>query len=306
MKYRKRYSIAAAVCIVLALPVVIFFSREPVLVITDAPFAALYGVERIQWEQRLASLVLFRRVIPVMVADGAGPDIIIVAVSEASSRPGFVVFPRHHAGAAERLRQDFPEIRSILIGGRVNSSRLLYNPDTFFHIYTTDSGTDLYRAGLIAGLLANMTDNPVQEDETLTLALWGDPSINSGYHELFSQGVREQNPDISIIIAQTLEQIPQTGTLSGVVITGSGGAEYFNRNTPIPVILFSWLDPALTSREVAVQFDDSSWGLVIPAVRMAEKGEIDGVIPSKVLIISGKVADNGILRMARRAAKKNQ
>jgi hypothetical protein len=70
----------------------------------------------------------------------------------------------------------------------------------------------------------------------------------------------------------------------------------------IPAILFSWLDPALTPADVVVIFDDSPWALAAPAARMAAEGVAEGLIPSKPLIISRRIADNSVARMLRRSA----
>jgi hypothetical protein len=64
------------------------------------------------------------------------------------------------------------------------------------------------------------------------------------------------------------------------------------------------MDPALTAREVVVQFDDSVWALVVPAVRMVAKGEVEGKIPSKPLIFPRKITDKNILRQLEKSAKK--
>ena len=76
------------------------------------------------------------------------------------------------------------------------------------------------------------------------------------------------------------------------------------RNPQIPLILFTWLDPALVSWEVAVIFDDSIWTLAVPAVRLAEQKQPDAKIPSKPLIFSGKIVNNEIMKLLNESAHK--
>ena len=85
----------------------------------------------------------------------------------------------------------------------------------------------------------------------------------------------------------------------------SSGSEYLDKNPKIPLILFTWLDPAIAAREVVAIFDDSPWAMVVPAVRMAMEGQAEGLIPSKPFVFSAKTADNGILRTMNSLVKKN-
>jgi len=103
---RKLLLIAAVIFLAaLAAPSLLFYIRTPVLVVIDAPFLALYGEKRARRQQLAASAGLFRRVRPVLVADGASPDILTEAVSEASSQPYCVIFQRRHLSAAERYHE---------------------------------------------------------------------------------------------------------------------------------------------------------------------------------------------------------
>jgi hypothetical protein len=291
----------AIVFAVLAMPPLVFFARAPVLVVTDAPFAALYGPSRMKREQAASSLALFRRVKPVLAADGAGPDILVVAISSAASRPFCVLFPRHLASAAERYHEQFPEIPAVLLGGFAPAPNLPV-PDGFLCVYETDRDADLYRAGLFAGLLGDPRHGQAPAARR-TFALWQDIAVTAAQRDLFIIGARERHPESGVIFANSAAEMPDEGSLSCAVLTGAG-AEYLERRPRIPVVLFSWLDPAITSREVAVLFDDSPWGLAVPAARMAANRQAEGKIPSKPLILSANLADSSIFRALRRAARR--
>jgi hypothetical protein len=299
----KRIIIATAIALAaLALPHLIFLARAPVLVVTDAPFAALYGETRIQRQRASASRTLYRRVKPVMVADGASPDILIIAISSAASKPFCVIFPRHQSSAAERYHEQFPEIPVVLFGGAVPASGLPA-PEGLLCVYGTDRETDLYRAGLFAGILADARQRQEAEAGSQSFALWQDRAVTDAQRDLFSRGARERRPETGVVFVSSAGEMPNERNLSCVVLTGAG-AEYLERRTRLPIIMFSWVDPAMVPKEIAVVFDDSPWALAVPAVRMAASRQPEGKIPSNPLIISGNSADNGIFRALRRAARK--
>jgi hypothetical protein len=319
---KKRVKLAvvlAPIALILATPVVVFFIRPPVLIVTDAPFAALYGISNLKKQRISASLSLFRPVKPVMVADGVSADMVSLAVVEASTRPLCVLFPRSQAAAAQHYHEQFPEIPAVVLRGMVTVPELP-PPDGFLCVYGTDRETDLYRAGLCAGILGGIKkaekqtedqaenqaegqDKSQDKTEAKTYVLRQDRSIQATGRDLFSQGLKEQDPEASIVFANTNNQIPDMKRVSCVVLAVVGG-DFLEKDPPMPMILFSWLDPALSAREIVVQFDDSVWGLAVPAVHMALKGEAEGKIPSKPLVFSRKIGDKNIVRLLEKSAKK--
>ena len=310
---------------VLAAPFVVFYARSPVLVVTEAPLIALYGEARLKKDRSSASRALFRRVKPVLVADGVSPDMIIFAITEASRRPRCVLFARSHAQAALRFHEQFPAIPTVVLSGLINIPELP-PPDGFLCIYGTDRAVDLYRSGLCAGILGSSRRKPAPQTEkqpeqtekqaekqpaaadspantAKTYVFWQDRFMPTDGRELFSRGVREQDPESNAIFINLANQLPDVKGIACVTLTGAG-AEYLEKNAPVPTILFGWLDPAMLPREVVMQFDDSVWALVVPAARLALQKQAEGKIPSKPLIFSPKVADNSIFRMLEKSAKK--
>lgn len=315
MKHIRLLVVLALVFVVLAVPLMLFFIRPPVLVVTDVNFVALYGAERLKRQQYATSITLFRRVKPVMVVDGAGPDILLFAIAEAAVQPFCVLFPRTQSQAAERYHEMFPQIPAVVISGHASASALP-SPDGILCVYGTDRRTDLYRAGYFAGILGTealksaetaKSDNeaaPAQSSETRrTYALWQDRYVQAEGREFFLKGVRELDPESNVVFVSSAGQMPGTKALSCVVLTGAG-AEYLEHNPPIPLILFSWLDPSFTSKEVTVIFDDSPWALIVPAVQMAVQGQAKGIIPSEPLILSKRVPGDSISRILKNSAKK--
>jgi hypothetical protein len=292
----RRLALALGAVLLLGLPALVFVLRQPVLVITDAPFAPVYGIQRIKRQQLSASLILFRRVKPVMIADGAGVDVILFAIGEAASRPYCVLFPSRFADGARRYRQQFPEIPVLLMENR-GSKFVVGAPDENalgdLFIFKTDTRADLYRAGRCAAVLdAGKTGN---------IIVFSDQSLQNEGRAAFLAGFAEQGNEKTPQFLSYFAQFSGIPDISCVVLAGSG-AEYLEQNREFPVILFSWLNPALTSREVVVIFDDSPWALVVPAVRMSARQQGGGQIPSKVVIFSARIADKGILRKLKKAA----
>jgi hypothetical protein len=299
LKYIKLLAAPLIIIIALAVTAMIFYKRPPVLIVTDAPFAALYGESRIRRQRIVSSIVMFRRVRPVITADGASPDIVVAAISGAAGRPYCVLFPGYLAQAAERFHAEFPETPAAILCG-YGPSNNFPQPDGILCVYRTDLDTDLYRAGLFAGLLG-LTKSPPEEAQR-TCFLLQDRYIQGPEGEVFSKGVRESDPEAVARFANSVSDMPGSG-VSCAVLTRAG-AEYLDKNPEIPLILFAWLDPYMLPAETAAVFDDSTWALLVPAVQMAVNSQAEGKIPSKPLVFSGKTADNGIYRILRQLAKK--
>jgi hypothetical protein len=299
LKYIKPLLASAAICIALAVTALVYYSRSPALIVTDAPFIELYGKKRLRRQQAASSLALFRRVKPVITADGASPDIIVAAVSGAARHPYCVLFPGYLVSAAEQFHLQFPETPAAILCGFSPPSGLP-QPDGVLCVYRTDLNTDLYRAGLFAGLLGLKGNS--SENAQRTCFLLQDRYVQGPERESFSRGLKESDPGAAARFANSAAEIPGSG-VSCAVLTRSG-AEYLDKNAKIPLILFTWLDPSMLPAEIAAVFDDSTWAVCVPAVRMAAGGQAEGKIPSKPLLFSGEFADNGIDRILRQLAKK--
>jgi hypothetical protein len=299
LKHIKLLAVTAAVLIAIGVTALVFYRRPPVLVVTDALFIELYGKERIRRQRTASSLALFRMVKPVITADGASPDIIVTAIAEAAKRPYCALFPAYLAQAAERFHQEFPETPAVILSGFSVSSGLP-QPDGVLCVYRTDIDTDQYRAGLFAGVIGLKKSSP---DAKRTCFFWQDRNMQAAGREIFSRGLTESDPDAAARFGNSASDIPELEGISCVVLIRSG-TDYLDKNAKIPLILFSWLDPYMLPAEAVAVFDDSTWALVVPSVRMAASSQAEGKIPSKLLFFSGETADNGIVRILRRLARK--
>jgi len=269
------------------------------LVVSDEPFTLLYGSRRTKIRQVTAAIAAGRRVKQVMIAEAAGTDLLVLALEEADPRPWCVFFPYRYADGARRFHEQNPEIHTILLYGRVAQSggRPTLAPDSestgLFFEFSTDKKLDLYRTGRFAAILGGKKTGiiPVFIHRS---------DINAG-KDAFLQGFGGSIPELEPRFYDSYAAFNVSGDFPLVVIAGSG-AEYFDKNPQPPCILFTWLDPSLTSAKTLIIMDDSVWAQLIPALNMVKKGLKSGLIPSKPLIFSTRVADNGVLRQLRKAA----
>jgi hypothetical protein len=239
----------------------------------------------------------------------------VLAVAEASAEPFCVLFPLVYAHAAVRYHAEFPEIPVVVLKGLAPGSGLPA-ADGILCIYSTDRDTDLYRAGLFAGIIGSpeekqAANSPEGEDpdeaeavkDPRNVVLLQGRFVSTTGRELFSRGVREEHPESGVLFINTAAGMPDSGKISCVVLAG-GESDYLEKSPVVPLVLFTWLDPLLVPDAVTAVFDDSPWALAVTAVRMALEKQAEGSIPSKPLVILGKFVDRGVFKRLKRSAEK--
>jgi hypothetical protein len=159
-----KLAIIIFVAIAVSIVPIIFFSRSPVLIVTEELFTDFYGEQRIRSETIRSSLALFRLVKTVVVANDAGSDIISLAVSENSARPYCVIFPLRFARAARIYREQNPQIPVVILEGRFSAREPSFDfgindDNSGFFVYKTDIENDFYRVGILAAAIARASRN---------------------------------------------------------------------------------------------------------------------------------------------------
>jgi hypothetical protein len=279
----RRFFVFGGIGAILALGTGIFFFRAPVLLVTDIPFNALYGIRRSQIKAIETSLKLFRRVKSVIVAENAGPDMVAFAVEAAAPAPYRVLFPYWYYEGAGRYAERFPQVPVFILGGRNRDPQV---KGTIF--IGTDWETDLYRAGLCAGIIAQKAaDQEVLffQNEGLT------PEQRNG----FQKGLQEQGFEKIPKYLRITENYADNKNISCVVMNGQATL-FLDQNSETSIILFSWIDPGVTATSVKIVFDDSPWALVGRIAKMIP-GENGGkVIPSEILLLGRRIPEKGTVQ----------
>jgi hypothetical protein len=261
----------------------LFFLRSPVVLVTDPIFDGLYGVRR-TWEKRIAvSIRLFRPVALARIAENTGADVVAFAVEEAAPKPHAVLFPyRYHEGA-RRYAGEYPEVPVILLGNGLGRSPA--REETFF--IRTDRKTDFYRAGRCAAVFALAGGGQI--------LFFQDNLVSLEDRDAFVQGLQEQGYDRRPIYLGINTDYTSLDNVSCAVVTGSAAA-FLEKNEQIPVILFSWVDPAMTATTIKLIFDDSPWALAVPAVERIFREEEPLSIPSHIALLEPRIAHEGVLQ----------
>ncbi|MDR2304480.1 MAG: hypothetical protein LBE10_07840 [Treponema sp.] len=304
---KKRSFLRKLLCAALIITPVIFFAglfylRDPVLVVNDAFFSALYGPKRLLFSRIDASLRLFRPVKAVTIAENAGADIVVLALEDASPRPFCVIAPNRYAGSLRRYAEKHPEIDAGILGDedRQLPGRAPVPPsDSSLLWFSVDRNADYYRAGLAAGLFAQGEGRILVFYNTFPL---------SGQQEALRLALREQGYQGEPEMISSRIEYSSFDDVSCVILAGHA-PEFFNRNLNIPVILFSWIDPAKTSRNTRVIFDDSHWTLTVPMVLGIKKSgplaELRGrSIPSKMKFMPERIENKGFKKLLKSFAKR--
>ena len=271
----------------------VFYSRPPVLVVSDALFDRLYGIPRIRKARRLTSLRLFRRVKTVEVSDTAGSDVILFAVEEASGAPYCAAFPYRYFDAAAQYSRKFPETPVLLLSGRERPSP----EDAALWYFGTDSKTDFYRAGRCAALFAEGAAGQAEGE----VVCFQDEPVPGDDWDAFTQGLRDQGyAQTPVYMNSQSDYLPSEQTACAVITSGS--PKFLEAAADIPVILFSWADPNSTPGRIKLIFDDSPWAQLFPALQRGFSTGAAADAPSQVLVLAERIPQKDRVKKIKDAA----
>jgi hypothetical protein len=273
--------VLAAVFAVLVVTAAAFRIRSPVLLVTDAPFEDLYGRGRSRAKRLELSLSFFRRIKTVEIAGDAGAEVAAFAAEAAAASPYCVLFPYRYYQGARRYVRRFPQVPVAVLGGRGR------NGEGIPGFIPTDTAADFYRAGRCAAVLAREG----------TVLVVGDPA--PAEREAFLAGLRVRDYGG---IPQYAAGVDAVSLRADCMIIAGSGSLPLAQYSRAPLVLFSWVDPALTPRECQVIFDDSPWALAAEAVKIAVRGDF-GPLPSEALVLKGPAAEEGVLQDLKKAVR---
>jgi hypothetical protein len=284
---------------------VVFFVRPPVLLVTDSVYEQLYGRFRGIRAMAETSLMFFRLVKPVRIAVDAGIDVAVFTVEAASKKPFCVIFPYRYHREAGQYKKDFPDVPVIILSGRLRE----LPEDAGIHTFRTGTEGDYFRIGRIAAAFALNRQEDAGGNAGGVL-FFRDDLVTTEDWDAFKLGLKAEGFVAEPIEARnTADYTVYKGAACAVI---SGAAENFlSQDLNLPVIIFSWMDSALTNSMVKVIFDDSPWAQSVAAVKAAagklRAEERVEEIPSKILVLKERIPEKeflrkimGIVRMAGR------
>ncbi|MCL2180460.1 MAG: hypothetical protein FWB83_04965 [Treponema sp.] len=282
--------IIASTAAALIIPLLIFNLKDPVLIVSEESFITLYGKDRIRSQSFNSSLTLFRPVKTVVISASAADDVIPLAVAEMSSRPYCVLFPSRYTPSARIYKEKNPNIPVVLLRGRrpgdVTASASAGDDSSGLLYCFTDINIDFRRAALAASVL--------DEGKNGRIMIFYESGYRSQVREAFTQVQEEESITLNTSFYTNWSSFSETPDLSCVILAGIGH-EFLEKKAGIPVISFSWLDPLLQPKDVAVIINDSPWVQAVEASRMAAAGE-GGLIRSEFNVINNENFDRKTLR----------
>ena len=262
----------------------VFFLRPAAVLVTDELFVSLYGERRIRLKTMETSLKLFRRVEQVFIGENAGPDMVAFAVEQHRARPYAVLFPYRYIEGALRYKEEFPTI-PVYVFGETRQNPHVEN----ISFIEADTQVDLYRAGIAAGVWGG-------NDEGYVYFFYSD-SLPQEERSIFEEGLKSQGYERSPVYISGNQAFFENQNISCAVVRGQG-SQLFDANLDIPIILFSWIDPNITTPQVKVVFDDSPWAIFVKALRARKSTEI----PSAITILEDRIKEREVLKGLRRIA----
>jgi hypothetical protein len=304
----KTLTVAASLALAAVIPLVIFNTRPPVLIVTEQSFIDLYGGKRLRKEAFFSSFAMFRPVKTVVSANDAGDDIVPFAIAEISISPYCVLLPLRFAKSAQRYRELNPDIPVVLLEGRYPENenpaeRALGANNSEFFIYKTDINDDFYRAGLAVSALKSMAelkkdDSTPETGKNGKIAVFLNRNLTQ-MNDVFLRGLYDSGFLSETKIFTSFSQYSEIPDLSCVILAGPG-FEYMDKKAGIPIVSFTWIDPFLLPSDVVMVVNDSPWAQARQAVKMAGAGEKRGVIKSEFLILDKKKFGRDIIAIVKK------
>jgi len=300
--------VAAFIVIAASLTLAVFFFRLPVLIVTEQSFMELYGKKRLRNEALLSSIVLFRPVKTVEVANDAGDDIIPFAVAEISVKPYCVLFPLRFVPSAQHYKEMNPNIPVVVLEGRYLESEnpvektLGANISEYF-VYKTDINDDFFNLGLAVSALKpkdepKSDDSAPETEKSDKIVVFLDKNLTQ-MKDIFIKGLYSRGILPETQFFNSFSQYSETPNISCVILAGLG-FEYLDKKTGVPVIAFTWIDPFLLPFDVAMVINDSPWAQARQAVRMVGAGEKNGYIKSEFVVLNKKIFDGSVIALIKK------
>jgi hypothetical protein len=299
-KYVSPFLKPLAILALVGLVALVFFSRAPVLLVTDAAFNELYGERRILMRSVETQARLFRRVRQVIIGDEASPDLVSIAVLSAAQEkaPFCVLFPSRYSEGAKLFSTQNPQTLVVVVGAKQASDT---KEETGVISVQTDVEADLFHAGVCAAILGKASVASGENSGQSRVAVLQKTPLSQAERTSLSDGLKEGGfSNVQYMMANS-NFIDMKFTV--IIMLGPSNS-LLDQHLKTPVVLFSWLDPVFVASSVKVVFDDSLWAQATQVVKMAEAGQ-DGFVPSKVIVAAQGGIEKEVERELKKAMKNN-
>jgi len=303
LELNKKTITAAIIVFAVIVTLFIFYVRPPVLIVTEQSFIELYGKERAYNEAFSSSLAMFRPVKIVTVANDAGEDVVPFAVSSAAIRPFCVIFPLRFVKSAILYKELAPNIPIVVLEGRYleeesPSEGVLGAGKSDYFVFKTDINDDFYRIGLAVTAIKL---KPAQKNEDFIpdekkkdkVVIFIERKLNQ-MKDVFLRGLYDRGELFETIFFNSYSQYLELPNLSCVVLAGVG-ADFMDRKADVPVISFTWINPALLPFDVVMIVNDSPLAQARQAVKMVKTGVKNGLIKSEFRVLDRAKFDRKVI-----------
>ncbi|MDR0908529.1 MAG: hypothetical protein LBM77_02070 [Spirochaetaceae bacterium] len=223
----KKILIFILILVILGYFAVIFFNREPIVLLNDPGFTALYGKQRLFLRNLKLGATKFRRIVQINAPEAGNDEQIALAAESAAKTPFMAVFPFRYENAALVYKKTKPNIDTVVSLGR----KPLPQDENGLRYVQSNTEKYLQEAIKKAEILVENTENK-------TIVIYSDTNL-------------PESNDLQVIRAKNVPLPADTGALICIGLI----PDPFPSN--IPIILFSWLDPKRVPKNVKYIFDDS-------------------------------------------------
>jgi hypothetical protein len=268
-----------------------FMLRPPALILSDAGSDALYGPRRVLIRQAGLSLRFFRRVKRILIAENASPEAVVFAIEE-GGRPWAVLGHSRYLWGLDQYARQHPDLRVAVIreGPAPEPALSGGGPESVF----ADTRLNSWRAGRCAAILAGEGGGQIlvfQDQENFP--------VN---RDAFLAGLQEENGSLNPVYLNGAAGYSPWDQVRCVVLGGPADS-YFNQNSQVPALLFTWMDPALSPFTVKIIGDDSPWAMAPEIFRSPGDGG-RRIVPVEFSIPWGRVADRELRKRLKEAARR--
>ncbi len=282
--------------------------RLPLVIVSDDAFETLYGERRAANARLMSSFELLRPVRIAMVASSASAEAAADAAEFAGGgkQPAGVLFPDRYLAGARIYSARFPERKVFVIGdrpevgapARADDGRTVAgNEEPALIFFGPDREKDLYRAGMIAGLM------PKQGRPAVRLGSSFNKSMDEA-SSAFSAGLASSGSNAEPLFLRPGDTLPVSAENISILVDGSPSMGLpSNAWISIPRIVFSWIDPGLADPSVLLLIDDSPYSLAAGAfLRVVGKRNVD-LSPSGFILTAAGNSVPGLAKALRMMAK---